>query len=115
MSYIKSSIEHNITGSVLLDLDYEALKAMDIKTVGERVRLTTAIKALRQDCYLAASLAARSTTRVKKNCKRKKRGESLYMCSQWYQRRLRMVNMKTCLQQQNHQSQLRQVVAQRVY
>ncbi|ORE02838.1 Pkinase-domain-containing protein [Rhizopus microsporus var. microsporus] len=36
---------------------------MDIKTVGERVRLTTAIKALRQDCYLAASLAARSTTR----------------------------------------------------
>ncbi|RCH81166.1 ATP binding [Rhizopus azygosporus] len=56
-------IEHNITGSVLLDLDYEALKAMDIKTVGERVRLTTAIKALRQDCYLAASLAARSTTR----------------------------------------------------
>lgn len=89
---------------------------MDIKTVGERVRLTTAIKALRQDCYLAASLAARSTTRVKKkNHKRKKRGENLYMCSQWYQHRLRMVNMKTCLQQQNHRSQLRQVVAQRVY
>ncbi|KAG1108630.1 hypothetical protein G6F42_015914 [Rhizopus arrhizus] len=25
-------IEHNISGSVLLDLDYEAFKAMDIKT-----------------------------------------------------------------------------------
>lgn len=37
---------------------------MDIKTVGERVRLLTAIKALRQECYLAASLAARTPTRV---------------------------------------------------
>ncbi|RCH93696.1 ATP binding protein, partial [Rhizopus stolonifer] len=45
-------IEHNISGSVLLDLDYEALKAMEIKTVGERVRLATAIKGLRQECYL---------------------------------------------------------------
>jgi mitogen-activated protein kinase kinase kinase len=49
---------------VLLDLDYEAIKAMDIKTVGERVRLVVAIKALRQECYLAASLAARTPTRV---------------------------------------------------
>ncbi|KAI8071176.1 kinase-like domain-containing protein [Gilbertella persicaria] len=56
-------IEHNISGSVLLDVDYEALKAMDIKTVGERVRLLTAIKALRQECYLAASLAARIPAR----------------------------------------------------
>ena len=38
---------------------------MDIKTVGERVRLATAIKALRQECYLAATLAARTPTRVK--------------------------------------------------
>ncbi|CAO3662752.1 unnamed protein product [Rhizopus stolonifer] len=45
-------IEHNISGSVLLNLDYEALKAMEIKTVGERVRLATAIKGLRQECYL---------------------------------------------------------------
>ncbi|CAO3626013.1 unnamed protein product [Mucor fragilis] len=57
-------IEHNIAGSVLLDLDYEAFKAMDIKTVGERVRLVAAIKALRQECYLAASLAARTPTRT---------------------------------------------------
>lgn len=49
---------------MLLDLDYEAFKAMDIKTVGERVRLVAAIKALRQECYLAASLAARTPTRV---------------------------------------------------
>lgn len=60
-------LEHNISGSVLLDLDYEAIKAMDIKTVGERVRLAVAIKALRQECYLAASLAARTPTRVKKS------------------------------------------------
>lgn len=38
---------------------------MEIKTVGERVRLAAAIKALRQECYLAASLAARTPTRVK--------------------------------------------------
>ncbi|KAL9553784.1 hypothetical protein MBANPS3_003130 [Mucor bainieri] len=57
-------IEHNISGAVLLDLDYEAFKAMDIKTVGERVRLVAAIKALRQECYLAASLAARTPTRT---------------------------------------------------
>lgn len=49
----------------MLDLDYESLKAMEIKTVGERVRLAAAIKALRQECYLAASLAARTPTRVK--------------------------------------------------
>lgn len=45
-------------------MDYDAFKAMDIKTVGERVRLAAAIKALRQECYLAASLAARTPTRV---------------------------------------------------
>ncbi|KAI8976486.1 kinase-like domain-containing protein [Pilobolus umbonatus] len=53
-------IEHHITGCILLDLDYEALKAMDIKTVGDRVRLNTMIKSLRQECYLTASLAART-------------------------------------------------------
>lgn len=58
------TLEHNISGSVLLDLDYEAIKAMDIKIVGERVRLAVAIKALRQECYLAATLAARTPTRV---------------------------------------------------
>ncbi|KAG1142581.1 hypothetical protein G6F37_004575 [Rhizopus arrhizus] len=61
--YGSKFIEHNISGSILLDLDYESLKAMEIKTVGERVRLAAAIKALRQECYLAASLAARTPTR----------------------------------------------------
>ncbi|KAI8885393.1 Pkinase-domain-containing protein [Backusella circina FSU 941] len=55
-------VEQNISGVVLLDVDYETLKAMGIKTVGERVRLVAAIKSLRQECYLAASLAARTKT-----------------------------------------------------
>ncbi|KAI9300984.1 hypothetical protein BJ944DRAFT_243690 [Cunninghamella echinulata] len=43
--------EHKITGTVILDLDNEAFKSMDITPVGERVRLSVAIKALRQECY----------------------------------------------------------------
>lgn len=49
----------------MLDLGYESLKEMDIRTVGERVKLVTAIKALRQECYLAASLAARIPAKVR--------------------------------------------------
>ncbi|KAL0139213.1 MAP kinase [Mucor lusitanicus] len=70
-------IEHNISGSVLLDLDYEAFKAMDIKTVGERVRLVAAIKALRQECYLAASLAARTPTRTHTPLERHTNGSNM--------------------------------------
>lgn len=47
-------------------MGYDSLKAMNIKTVGERVRLAAAIKALRHECYLAASLAARTPTKVNK-------------------------------------------------
>ncbi|ORZ21671.1 kinase-like domain-containing protein [Absidia repens] len=43
--------EHNITGAVILDLDNESLKAMEITPVGERVRLCVAVKALRQECF----------------------------------------------------------------
>ncbi|KAI9468067.1 MAG: kinase-like domain-containing protein [Benjaminiella poitrasii] len=49
---------------------------MDIKTVGERVRLVAAIKALRQECYLAASLAARTTTPRVRMRKKRKRGKT---------------------------------------
>ncbi|KAI8329598.1 kinase-like domain-containing protein [Choanephora cucurbitarum] len=64
--FSQKMMDHNISGAILLDLDYESLKAMDIKTVGERVRLLTAIKALRQECYLAASLAARTPIRIER-------------------------------------------------
>ncbi|CDS10232.1 hypothetical protein LRAMOSA02908 [Lichtheimia ramosa] len=53
-------IENNITGAVLLDLDNEALKAMDIRTVGERVKLLVAVRSLRQECYAAVANAARA-------------------------------------------------------
>ncbi|KAI9281800.1 kinase-like domain-containing protein [Sporodiniella umbellata] len=62
--YSSAFIEQHISGSVLLDLGYHSLKAMEIKTVGERVRIITAIKSLRQECYLAASLAARTPTKI---------------------------------------------------
>ncbi|KAI9025229.1 hypothetical protein CLU79DRAFT_744638 [Phycomyces nitens] len=53
-------IENNINGSVLLDLDYEAMKTIDVQTVGERVRLLVAIKSLRHECYSSAVKAARA-------------------------------------------------------
>ncbi|KAG2224411.1 hypothetical protein INT45_002950 [Circinella minor] len=58
--YRSKFIEHNITGGILLDLDNEALKAMGIKTVGERVKLLVAVKSLRQECYASAATAARA-------------------------------------------------------
>ena len=44
-------LENNINGEILLELDNAILKEMDIKTVGERVRILTAVRYLRQDCY----------------------------------------------------------------
>ncbi|KAI8071306.1 hypothetical protein BC940DRAFT_294119 [Gongronella butleri] len=52
-------IDHHITGPVVLDLDNEALKAMGVSLVGERVRLLVGIKALRQECYASTFTAAR--------------------------------------------------------
>ena len=47
-----------------MDLDNEALKAMGIKTVGERVKLLVAVKSLRQECYASAATAARARVNV---------------------------------------------------
>jgi hypothetical protein len=43
--------ENNITGEILLELDNATLKEMEVKTVGERVRILTAVRHLRQECY----------------------------------------------------------------
>ncbi|KAH8553767.1 hypothetical protein BGW37DRAFT_487007, partial [Umbelopsis sp. PMI_123] len=51
--------ENNITGEVLLELDNGTLKEMDIKTVGERVRILTAVRHLRQECYNEMAYFAR--------------------------------------------------------
>ncbi|KAI9320980.1 kinase-like domain-containing protein [Dichotomocladium elegans] len=58
--YRSKFIENNITGAILLDLDNEALKSMDIKTVGERVKLLVAVRSLRQECYAAIANAVRA-------------------------------------------------------
>ncbi|KAJ1826651.1 ATP binding, partial [Coemansia sp. RSA 2703] len=39
-----------ITGEALVELDYNLLKELSVRTVGERVRLNLAIKRLRQQC-----------------------------------------------------------------
>ncbi|SAM07244.1 hypothetical protein [Absidia glauca] len=51
--------EHKITGAVILDLDNESLKAMEISPVGERVRLSVAVKSLRQECYTSSYASLR--------------------------------------------------------
>lgn len=50
----KSFREHDIRGNVLLDVDQTALKEMGVQSVGDRIKIVVAIKALRQRC-LAAS------------------------------------------------------------
>ncbi|CAO3688762.1 unnamed protein product [Umbelopsis ramanniana] len=51
--------ENNINGEVLLELDNTTLKEMEIKTVGERVRILTAVRHLRQECYNEMAYFAR--------------------------------------------------------
>ena len=51
--------ENDIRGSVVLDVDQAALKEMGITSVGDRVRLFAAIKALNKRCADAAATAAR--------------------------------------------------------
>ena len=46
--------QNDIRGAILLDVDQAALKEMGIKNIGDRVKITVAIKALRQKC--AASI-----------------------------------------------------------
>ncbi|KAL1918387.1 uncharacterized protein VTP21DRAFT_3047 [Calcarisporiella thermophila] len=43
-------IENGVTGKVLLDVDYTFLKQLEIPTVGERVRILTAVRSLRREC-----------------------------------------------------------------
>ncbi|CAO1624303.1 unnamed protein product [Jaminaea pallidilutea] len=46
--------DNDITGNVLLDVDQSALKEMGIVAVGERIRVFTALKALRKQCTQTA-------------------------------------------------------------
>ena len=56
--------QHDITGSVLLDVDQAALKEMGIRAVGDRVKITVAIKQLRtrSTSILLSSPALSSST-----------------------------------------------------
>ncbi|KAJ2584291.1 ATP binding, partial [Coemansia sp. RSA 1804] len=59
--------ENMITGEALVELDYNLLKELSVRTVGERVRLNLAIRRLRQQCLQIdtdepASLASATTT-----------------------------------------------------
>lgn len=45
---------NDIRGNVVLDVDQQALKEMGIKSVGDRVKIVVAVKALRQRCVTAA-------------------------------------------------------------
>ncbi|CAO1630364.1 unnamed protein product [Parajaminaea phylloscopi] len=49
---------NDITGQVLLDVDQSALKEMGITAVGDRIRIFSAIKALRKQCMQAAQHAS---------------------------------------------------------
>lgn len=42
--------KNDIRGNVLLDVDQSALKEMGVRSVGDRIKITVAIKALRQRC-----------------------------------------------------------------
>ncbi|KAJ1937496.1 ATP binding, partial [Kickxella alabastrina] len=48
--YEASFRENMINGEALVELDYNLLKDLSVRTVGERVRLNLAIKRLRQQC-----------------------------------------------------------------
>ncbi|KAN0062014.1 ATP binding [Thecaphora frezii] len=52
-------VENDIRGSVLLDVDQAALKEMGITSVGDRVRIFAAIKALNKRCAESAALERR--------------------------------------------------------
>lgn len=48
---------NDINGNVLLDVDQQALKEMGIRSVGDRVKITVAIKSLRAKCAQSARAA----------------------------------------------------------
>lgn len=49
MSHLEDNfVKNDVTGGVLLQLDNTLLKELEVETVGERVRLLTAIRSLRR-------------------------------------------------------------------
>ncbi|KAJ1951944.1 ATP binding, partial [Dispira parvispora] len=48
--YGQRFIENNITGDLLFELDYKLLRELNITTVGERIKLSVAIKKLLRTC-----------------------------------------------------------------
>lgn len=55
-SHSSTFARNDITGAVLLDVDQSALKDMGISSVGDRIRIFTAIKNLRKKCIEADNL-----------------------------------------------------------
>ncbi|KAG2174456.1 hypothetical protein INT44_006719 [Umbelopsis vinacea] len=72
--FTQKFIENNINGEVLLELDNPTLKEMDIKTVGERVRILTAVRHLRQGCYNEMAYFARMAKEQSANESRGQQG-----------------------------------------
>ncbi|PWN53108.1 Pkinase-domain-containing protein [Violaceomyces palustris] len=60
-SHAPTFARHDIKGSVLLDVDQAALKEMGISSVGDRVRIFAAIKALNKRCADTAAARRLST------------------------------------------------------
>lgn len=58
--YITIFKSNDIRGNVLLDVDQQALKEMGMRSVGDRIKLIVAIKALRQRCITAARMERQS-------------------------------------------------------
>ncbi|KAI6045783.1 Pkinase-domain-containing protein [Pisolithus marmoratus] len=63
-SHIDTFKEHDIRGDVLLELDLETLKEMNITSVGDKLRILSAVKALRHRCQTRSCMAAESETRM---------------------------------------------------
>ncbi|KAF8550286.1 Pkinase-domain-containing protein [Imleria badia] len=49
-TYADTFKEHDIRGDILLELDHDTLKEMSISSVGDRLRIVNAVKALRLKC-----------------------------------------------------------------
>jgi mitogen-activated protein kinase kinase kinase len=60
--YIQLFRSNDIRGNVLLDVDQTALKEMGIRSVGDRIKVVVAIKALRQRCITSARMERQSTS-----------------------------------------------------
>ncbi|KAI6128267.1 Pkinase-domain-containing protein, partial [Pisolithus croceorrhizus] len=67
-SHIDTFKEHDIRGDVLLELDPDTLKEMNITSVGDKLRILNAVKSLRQRCQplnqARTYLAAQGDTRM---------------------------------------------------